>query len=110
MEVFMLELANIIFEAYKNRPRDVSTNPLGQNKKKRWFYVYTKQNKILVSRAKYHSESSQLKTDRILDVVNADKMLALYSMRKNNVHVSKKASSISVNQAYWYGIFHDLQF
>ena len=106
----MSELITKIYEEYRNRPRDVSTIPLQQGYRKRWFYVYATENKIVISRARYHNESSQLKYDRVLDAVNADKMFELYLRRKRHEAVSKEAISTTVNQVYWYGIFYDLNF
>ena len=60
----MSELITKIYEEYRNYPHDVSTIPLRQCYRKRWFYVYTSENKIMISRARYHNESSQLKYDR----------------------------------------------
>ena len=106
----MSELITKIYEEYRNCPHDVSTIPLRQCYRKRWFYVYTSENKIMISRARYHNESSQLKYDRVLDVANADKMFELYLRRKKDEMVSKEAVSTTVNQVYWYGIFYDLKF
>ena len=106
----MSDIVRKIYEEFSKFPRDVQTRPIQINRKPCWFYVYTIENKIMIGRAVNHSETSDLKVDRVLDVVNADKMMDLYLRRKRKESVSKEAIRTTVNQVYWYGIFNELNY
>ena len=95
-----------IFLEFQRNPRDICTNPIRGNGV--WFYVWTEGYNLFVSNSKSHAPSSKIKGRRRLNPSECDTMLHLYKMRCLGKPVSQAASATTVNQVYWYGIFHAL--
>ncbi len=98
----------IIYNSFKENPRDVKTNPQ-RNNAPRWFYVYAQGCDIFIDTARAHSNSSKITQRRPLDKCNFEKMLELNDKRNRGFSVSSEATDITRNQSYWYGIFRDIQ-
>ena len=58
--------------------------------------------------SKEHTPSSTIKGRRRLKPDECETMLQLYKRRCRGESVSKETIAASVNQVYWYGIFHAL--
>ena len=97
----------IIYNSFKENPRDVKTNPQ-RNNAPRWFYVYAQGGDIFIDVARAHSNSSKINQCRKLDKCNFEKMLELNDKRNRGGSVKYEASKMW-NQSYWYGIFRDIQ-
>lgn len=96
-----------LVRSFSEKPRDVVTVPT-TNRAGKWFFVSAVNGKIVVKNAKTHAESSEIKGKRPLRPEELDAMLDLYYRRKKGESVSAEATSVTVNQVYWYGIFADL--
>ncbi|MDD3404214.1 MAG: hypothetical protein PHQ72_12835 [Hespellia sp.] len=92
-----------IINEFSQNPRDIKTVPLRGSGI--WFYVYVRQGKLFVSKAKNHNLSSKLSNDRELYEREYEKLLALYHQRESGENISKEAAKVTYNQAYWYGVF-----
>lgn len=95
-----------IFNSFWQNPRDICTCPIKGNGV--WFYVWTEGFDLYVANSKEHIPSSKIKGRRRLNLKECEKMLQLYERRCRGESVSREAISASVNQVYWYGIFHAL--
>ena len=73
-----------------------------------WFYVWTEGRDLYVANSKEHTPSSTIKGRRRLKPDECETMLQLYKRRCRGESVSREAIAASVNQVYWYGIFHAL--
>lgn len=96
-----------IVKEFTKNPRDVHTVPMN-NKKPRWFFVYTENGKIYIDEARNHVPSSSLKQRLVLHKDELEIMKELYKRRKLGEKVSKLAIDNSRMSVYWYGIFADL--
>lgn len=97
-----------VYESFLNNPRDVKTTPK-TNRTPLWFFVYAEDDNLYIENAKNHINSSKITQRRKLDKNNFLKMTDLNDRRDRGFSVSKEATSVTVNQVYWFGIFHDLQ-
>lgn len=97
-----------VYESFQRNPRDVRTTPK-TNRTPLWFFVYAENGDLYIENAKNHSNSSKITQKRKLDKNNFEKMMHLSDRRDRGFSVSKEARSVTVNQVYWFGIFHDLQ-
>ena len=97
-----------VYESFLNNPRDVKTTPK-TSRTPLWFFVYAENGDIYIENAKNHIDSSKITQRRKLDKNNFSKMTDLNDRRDRGFSVSKEAKSVTVNQVYWFGIFHDLQ-
>ena len=97
-----------VYESFLHDPRDVKTTPK-TNRTPLWFFVYAENGDLYIENAKNHSNSSKITQRRKLDKNNFAKMLELNDRRARGFSVSKEATSATVNQVYWFGIFHDIQ-
>ena len=97
-----------VYESFLHDPRDVKTTPKA-NRTPLWFFVYAEDGNIYIGNAKNHSISSKITQRRKLDKNNFEKMMDLNDRRDRGFSVSEEAQSVTVNQVYWFGIFHDLQ-
>lgn len=95
-----------IVDSYSRNPRDIQTVPLKGNGI--WFYVFSQNGKVYVSKAQHHANSSQIHGTRPLDKNSCDAVFELYQRRKAGEPVSQEAAAITQNQVYWYGIFHNM--
>lgn len=91
-----------IVESYRKDPRDVCTI------RGLWFYVFCKDGKLYISRAKDHTNSSRLSKIRSMDQNECDLMFSLYLRKKRGEPVSSEATATTYNQSYWYGIFKEM--
>lgn len=73
-----------------------------------WFYVWAEGNGLYVANSKSHTPSSKIQGRRRLNPSECDTLLDLYKRRCRGEAVSKQAIAATVNQVYWYGIFHAL--
>ena len=97
-----------VYESFLHNPRDVKTTPK-TNQTPLWFFVYAEDGNLYIESAKNHSNSSKITQRRRLDKNNFAKMLELNDRRNRGISVYKEALSVTVNQVYWFGIFHDIQ-
>lgn len=97
-----------IYESFLHNSRDVRTTPK-TNRTPLWFFVYAEKGDIYIENAKNHSNSSKITQRRKLDKNNFTKMMNLNDQRDRGFSVSEEARSVTVNQVYWFGIFHDIQ-
>lgn len=70
-----------------------------------WFFADTDGTYIYVSSAKSHTPSSQIAGIRKLTYVEFKRIYPIYLRREQGEPVSTKATKVTVNQVYWYGIF-----
>ena len=96
-----------IVNSFGQKPRDVQTIPFKGSGL--WFYVSGQDDKVHISKARNHTDSSQIQGIRLLDKHNCEVMFDLYQRRKRGEHVSSEAKAITRNQVYWYGIFHEMK-
>ena len=96
-----------IVNSYTQNPRDVITTPIGKRKGK-WFHVNAEENKVYISEAKEHYNSSKFKMKRTLSQKELDEVFELYIKRKNGTANSKEIQEATLNSSYWFGIFNDL--
>lgn len=95
-----------IFLEFQKHPRDLCTVPTrGQGV---WFYVWTEGRDLYVANSKSHTPSSKIQGRRRLNPSECDTLLDLYKRRCRGEAVSQQAIAATVNQVYWYGIFHAL--
>lgn len=97
-----------LVENFAKNPRDVSTKPI-TNRPGKWFYVYVKNEKIIVDVARQHEPKCSIRQPRTLSEKEIDDIYELYIKRIQGFAVSKQAASITMNQVYWYGIFNDME-
>lgn len=97
-----------VYESFLHNPRDVKTMPK-TNRTPLWFFVYAEDGNIYIENAKNHCISSKITQRRKLDKNNFEKMMDLNDRRDRGFSVSEEAQSVTVNQVYWFGIFHDIQ-
>lgn len=95
-----------IFASFRQNTRDVCTCPTRGSGV--WFYVWTEGRNLYVANSKEHIPSSTIKGRRRLNPDECETMLQLYKRRCRGESVSREAIAASVNQVYWYGIFHAL--
>lgn len=95
-----------IVNSFGQEARDIQTIPFKGGGL--WFYVSSQDDKVYVSKARNHTDSSQIQGIRSLDKHNCEAMFDLYQRRKRGEHVSSEAKAITRNQVYWYGIFKSL--
>ena len=94
---------NFIVSELQNHPQDIQTVPLhGQGK---WFYAYSDGNDIWVTNSKTHIPSCKISKPRKLKKERYEVILQLYRRRCKGEAVSQEATSVTVHQVYWYGIF-----
>ena len=96
-----------IVASFQSNPRDVKTCPL--RREGRWFYVCVRGGNIFVQNSKSHFPSCQIQGSRRLNPEECDPMYELYCRRQRGERVSQEAIATTVNQVYWYGIFHDIE-
>ena len=99
---------NDIVNSFKNNPRNVSTAPVS-NVECKWFYVYVENEDICIESGRNVKNSSVIKGVRKLNPLKLEKILDIYSRRKNGEKISEEARTVTVNQVYWYGIFKELK-
>lgn len=95
-----------LVESFKTNPRDVQTVPKAGTPK--WFYVFVERNLIYVEKAHSHSNTSNIRTSRMLNSNECEDIFSFYQKRKLEEPVSQKVQSITRNASYWFGIFSDL--
>lgn len=93
----------MIINDLKINPRDLHTVPK-TNVEPRWFYAYTDGDNIYVTNAKEHKPSSKISTPRKLKFSTFEKIYPIHLRREKGESVSQEATSITVNQVYWYSI------
>lgn len=98
---------NEIIRSFSEKPRDIQTNPL-KEKNKLWFYVYVDNDDLFVDCAKKHQPSSKISVPRNLSSSKCNKMYSIYLRRKSGESVSQEATSTTLNQVYWYGVFAEM--
>lgn len=98
-----------IIRSFTEFPRDVQSRPLTK-RPGLWFYVYVADGTLYVDCAKEHQPSSNLSQRRRLakSIETCDIMYDIYCRRKRGEPISAEATSKTVNQVYWYGIFADM--
>ena len=97
-----------IIEEFSKRPRDIHTIPL-QKGEPVWFYVFSKDGNIYVEGAHEHLPVSKISVMRKLNKDEFEDMLKIFHRRCKGEHISAEATSKTVNQVYWYGIFAELK-
>ena len=95
-----------LLRRYGDSPREIRTVPV-TDRRPVWFRVYASRGSVCISSGKDHPDSSSICPDRRLKPDEFAFMLDLYLRRKKGEPVSGEAAR-SVNQSYWYGIFHDM--
>lgn len=95
-----------LLASFRQNPRDVCTFPTRGSGV--WFYVRTEGRNLYIANSKEHTPSSTIKGRRRLKPDECETMLQLYKRRCRGESVSKETIAASVNQVYWYGIFHAL--
>lgn len=90
-----------------DNPHDIITNPIA-NRTGKWFCAYVENGKIVVAAAKKQAPKCSISKPRVLPEKEISEIYELYLKRKQGYSVSAQAAAITMNQVYWYGIFHDM--
>ena len=93
---------------FSEPPRDVATVPMKRTQCK-WFYVSVRGDKLCVESGKHHDNPSKIKSARKLNEEDLATMYDFYVRRNNGEKLSAAETVRAINQAYWYGIFADLE-
>ena len=97
-----------LIKSFSETPRDVATVPMKRTQCK-WFYVSVRGDKLCVESGKHHDNPSKIKGARKLNDEDLEKMYDFYVRRNNGEKLSATETVRAINQAYWYGIFADLE-
>ena len=97
-----------LIKSFSETPRDVATVPMKRTQCK-WFYVSVRGDKLCVESGKHHDNSSKIKSARKLNEEDLATMYDFYVRRNNGEKLSAAETVRAINQAYWYGIFADLE-
>ena len=97
-----------LIKSFSETPRDVATVPMKRTQCK-WFYVSVRGDKLCVESGKHHDNPSKIKGVRKLNDEDLEKMYDFYVRRNNGEKLSATETVRAINQAYWYGIFADLE-
>lgn len=83
------------------------TTPQG-NRSGKWFHISVECDKVFISEAEGHANSSKFKMKRMLNANECEKVFLLY-LRRNQGSLNRSvASGTTHNSSYWFGIFSDL--
>ena len=97
-----------LIKSFSETPRDVATVPMKRTQCK-WFYVSVRADKLCVESGKHHDNPSKIKSARKLNEEDLATMYDFYVRRNNGEKLSAAETVRAINQAYWYGIFADLE-
>lgn len=97
-----------LIKSFSETPRDVATVPMKRTQCK-WFYVSVRGDKLCVESGKHHDNPSKIKSARKLNEEDLATMYDFYVRRNNGEKLSAAETVRAINQAYWYGIFADLE-
>ena len=97
-----------LIKSFSETPRDVATVPMKRTQCK-WFYVSVRGDKLCVESGKHHDNPSKIKGVRKLNDEDLETMYDFYVRRNNGEKLSAAETVRAINQAYWYGIFADLE-
>ena len=97
-----------LIKSFSETPRDVATVPMKRTQCK-WFYVSVRGDKLCVESGKHHDNPSKIKSARKLNEEDLATMYDFYILRNNGEKLSAAETVRAINQAYWYGIFADLE-
>ena len=97
-----------LIKSFSETPRDVATVPMKRTQCK-WFYVSVRGDKLCVESGKHHDNPSKIKGARKLNDEDLATMYDFYVRRNNGEKISAAETVRAINQAYWYGIFADLE-
>ena len=95
-----------LVDDFKRNPRDVHTVPFTR-KNFKWFYVFADNDNLYIESAHNHDPKSSVKR-RLLQKKECNKILEIYYRRARGEQISAEAQQCTHSQAYWYGIFSDL--
>ena len=97
-----------LIKSFSETPRDVATVPMKRTQCK-WFYVSVRGDKLCVESGKHHDNPSKIKSARKLNEEDLATMYDFYVRRNKGEKLSAAETVRAINQAYWYGIFADLE-
>lgn len=97
-----------LIASFSEDPRDVATVPMKRTQCK-WFYVSVRGDKLCVESGKNHENASKIKGTRKLNDEDLAMMYDFYVRRKNGEKLDAAETVRAINQAYWYGIFAELE-